>query len=337
VGAGAGYYHVMVRPNMYLSNGISQIRIPYGTRFDMIVDSLDAAGLHSRRSFELVARVTGWGDQIKAGNYVFTEQKMSNYDIYRKLRLGEDDPVRVRVPAGAHPTVIADSVARNMAFDAETFLTVLRDPVLAEELGTDTQHLFSYMLPDTYFFSWLTEAEHVVRYIKKRADDLFIQADSFGNVSLTREEILSLASIVELETYIGEEKTPVAGVYINRFRQGWPLQADPTVQYGIIELEGQKRTLRVRDYQEIDHPYNTYLYPGIPPPIANPSDLSILGVIHYAAWDDVQHDYMFFVASPEGGHAFNQTLDGHNRDVAIWREHLQELREKQRQATDHQN
>ena len=146
---------------------------------------------------------------------------------------------------------------------------------------------------------------------------------------LSVEEVLSLAAIVEWETSVEEEKARVAGVYINRLKKNWPLQADPTVQYAILEDEGQKRRLFNRDYK-IDHPYNTYLFNGLPPgPVTNPSPLSIRAVV-----EAEEHDYMFFVARPGGGHAFNATLAGHNRDAARFHRYMRQQRRQQQTSGD---
>jgi UPF0755 protein len=127
---------------------------------------------------------------------------------------------------------------------------------------------------------------------------------------LTPDEVLRMASIVEWESHHEPEKPTVAGVYLNRLHDGWPLQADPTVQYAVMQSEGQKRRLLYSDYQ-IDHPYNTYNYRGLPPgPVNNPSPSSINAVLHPEA-----HKYYFFVAKGDGTHLFSRTLREHNRNA----------------------
>ena len=292
--------------------GTRNVKIPPGASLETVVDSLDASGvLKSRSSFSLVARLTGWGGQIKAGNYEVASSQ-SNYALLSFLRAGLQTPVRVRIPAGSIPWHIAAAAARNMAFDASDFLHALRDEALAAELGTDTLHLFSYMLPETYFFYWLTDAPTVVRRVKSEVDSLYQQ--ELGDQGQALEEIVSLAAIVEWETSVEHEKARVAGVYRNRLRLNWPLQADPTVQFAVEEREGRKRRLLYADYR-IDHPYNTYLYTGLPPgPVTNPSASSLRAAAHAE-----DHKFMFFVANPDGGHTFNTTLRGHNRDAAAIR------------------
>ena len=286
--------------------------IPRGAEFEQIVDSLNTRDIiASAATFSWMAKLTGWGAQIDAGHYRIPSGA-SNYNILSKLRRGEQDPVRVTIPPGTRPEVVAAVAARDMAFPADSFLAALNDTSLARSLGTDTTHLFGYMLPETYSFYWLTSEERVITRIKEHFDNFFTaemaaRADSLG---LTTDEVVSLAAIVQWETSLNSEKPRVAGVYLNRLRIGMALQADPTVQYALLETEGQKRRLRYVDY-DIEHPYNTYNFRGLPPgPITNPSASSIRAVVNAE-----DHDYLYFVANIEGGHTFNETLRAHNRDA----------------------
>ena len=299
------------------------VRIYGGASLGAVADLLAAEGLLAQRlAFVLSAKATGWDDQIKAGCYKF-DQGTSAYRVLRRLRAGEQTAVRVTIPSGSRPKYAARRAARHMLFADEDFMAALADSTLATDLGTDTRHLFSYMLPDTYHFYCTTHARDVVRRIKREMDAFF--ADSLAALGalhdLDRDEVISLAGIVEWETNVDKEKARVAGVYLNRLQRHWPLQADPTVQYALIELEGSKRRLLYADYR-LQHPYNTYLYWGFPPgPITNPGRASLL-----AAANPELHTYMFFVARPEGGHAFNVTLRGHNSDVARLRAYLRQRR-----------
>lgn len=322
VAGGTGAW-LMFSANTPAFEGTRSVKIPPGTGFETMLDSLDANGiLDARTTFSWMAKLTGWGDQIKAGHYAF-ESGRSNYDLLNTLRKGLQTPIRLTIPPGTRPEVVAAVAGRDMAFDAEAFRAALRDPALAAELDTDTLHLFSYMLPETYFFYWLTDAPTVVRRIKQEFDAFFTdemrqRAQGRG---LSVDAVLSLAAIVEWETSVDEEKPRVAGVYLNRLEKHWLLQADPTVQYAVLEREGQKRRLFNRDYQ-IDHAFNTYRFVGLPPgPVTNPSPASIRAVV-----DAEEHNYMFFVAKPGGGHTFNATLAGHNRDAARFHRYIREQR-----------
>jgi UPF0755 protein len=133
-----------------------------------------------------------------------------------------------------------------------------------------------------------------------------------------------MASIVQWEAYMEDEKPVIAGLYLNRLERGMPLQADPTVQYAVIEREGQKRRLFNVDY-EIDHPYNTYQFRGLPPgPVTNPAPSTLRAVA-----DPAQHRYLYMVAKGDGGHSFNRTLAQHVRDARAYHRLMRKRRRQQ--------
>lgn len=322
LGAAVGTYLVF-GSNTPPYEGERSVYVTPNASFETVVDSLSSSGvLNTERTFRWIANATGWRQQIKAGHYSFASGA-SNYELLDVLRKGLQTPKRIAIPPGTTPEVTAAVAAREMAFEADDFLEALRDSSLAEELGTDADHLFSFMLPETYHFYWLSDASDVVRSIKQNFDRTFEgelreRADS---LDLSVEEVLNLASIIQWETGLPEEKPKVAGVYLNRLRIGMALQADPTVQFAVMEEEGSKRRLLYADY-DIDHPYNTYLFQGLPPsPITNPSMLAIEAVL---TADD--HDYLYFVANGDGGHTFSQTLQEHNRAAREFHEVMRERR-----------
>jgi len=278
---------------------------------DAAVDSLDRAGiLAAPATFRLVAEATGWGEQIKSGHYRIPPRS-SNYRVLGKLRRGLQDPVRLMIPVGRQTDDLAEAMGATLERDAEAFRAALRDTSLARELGTVPDRLFGYMLPETYEFYWQTPPETVVRRVKQAFDrfyerELAAAADSHG---FTKREVVTLASIVEEEALFDREKPRIAGVYLNRLERGWPLQADPTVQYALMDRDGERVTRVLYKHLEIDHPYNTYQIQGLPPgPIANPSPSSLR-----AAASPERHEYLYFAADGSGGHTFSRTLREHNR------------------------
>ncbi len=307
------------------------VKIPRSSGFSAIADSLDAAGLLTNRlTFTAVAGITGWYSDLKPGYYEFDEP-VSNATLLRRLRKGEQTPIRVTIPPGSRPGVVAAVLRRDLEIDSSAFRNALTDPSLNSRLQTDSLHLFGYMLPETYFFYWDTDAPSVVSRLKAEFDAFFddrmrARADSLG---LTVEEVVRLASIVEWEARLDREKPIVAGVYLNRLTRGMPLQADPTVQYALMQRdEGRMRRLLFRDY-DIDHPFNTYQYRGLPPgPINNPSPSSIRAVLNPRP-----HDYLYFVADGTGGHTFSRTLAEHNRSAAEYRR-LMRTRRREQAARD---
>lgn len=321
-----GAYVVSLAPNTASYEEERSVFIPPDATLDASLDSLSSSGVVRRQfTMSLFARVTGWGDQIKAGHYTIAAGA-SNYDILDKLRKGLQTAVRVTIPPGSRPEVVAAVAARRMHFDADEFLAALTDTSLARAVGTDTTHMFGFMLPETYFFYWLTDARQVITTIKREFDRRY---DEFAALSgstprLSREDAATVASIVEWETAIIDEKPRVAGVYLNRLRDGWRLQADPTVQYAILQREGSKRRLFFTDYR-LQHPYNTYLFRGLPPgPVTNASPSSLRATLI-----PEQHKFFYFVARGDGGHIFSRTLAEHNRNADNYRRLMRQRRAAQ--------
>ena len=315
-GALGGY--AVFGPNTPAFEDARGVKIAPGSTFAQTLDSLSASGvLASTGSFALLARVTGWKDQIKAGYYEF-ESGASNFVLLNTLRRGLQTPIRGRIPGGTRLERIAAVGGREMAFGEEAFLEALQSDSLAASLGIRREEILGVLLPDTYFFYWLTPPNRVVEKVKAAFDSVIEKNGPIPD-GLSPTEVATLASIVEWETNHEAEKARVAGVYLNRLRIGMPLQADPTVQFGLQEIEGQKRRLYERDYG-LAHPYNTYRFTGLPPgPITNPSASSILAVLK-----PERHDYLYFVASAalDGTHAFSTTLAEHNRKARAYHQAL---------------
>ena len=318
-------YFLAFAPNTELYEGERGVKIPPGSDFDSALDSLQSAGIvGSGTTLRFFGRVTGWGGQVKAGYYTF-EAGVSNHRMMDVLRRGLQSPIRLTLPPGTRPEVMAAVAGSVMAFDAADFFAALKDTALAARLDTDTTSLFGYMMPETYFFYWLTDAKRVVQKVKEQFDAHFERNLAPGAAAndLTKDDLIALASIVEWETDNVEEKPRVAGVYLNRLQIGMPLQADPTVQYAVLAREGAKRRLLFVDYQ-IQHPYNTYLYRGLPPgPITNPSPSSLRA----AAFPE-DHDYLYFVARGDGQHTFSRTLREHNRAAEEYRRLMRQRRQE---------
>jgi UPF0755 protein len=173
------------------------------------------------------------------------------------------------------------------------------------------------MLPDTYLTYWTRSPKEIVNQILREFDKRVIDQHEgrFQELDYTPDEIVTLASIVEWEAKISEEKPVISGLYWNRLNRGMLLQADPTVNYAL----GERRRLLFEDY-EFDHPFNTYVNKGLPPgPITNPS-LSTIEATLYPQ----DHDYLYMVANPEGGHVFTKTFREHQRESEKWRIWLRE-------------
>ena len=322
-GLGAGIGGALVfAPNTGPYDGSRDFILPEDASLEQAIDTLQAKQiLVSPATFRLVAQATGWGSQFKAGHYD-VEGYRSNYHLLDMLRRGLQTPIRVTIPPGTRTPKIARALAKPLKFDSAAAHAALRDTALARTLNTTPSRLFGYMMPETYEFYWQTPARTVVRRVKQSFDRYYTRHLEAGGDSLgfTKREVVTLASIVEWEAIYDAEKPRIAGVYVNRLRENWRLQADPTIQYVLIQTQGE-RTGRVlyRDL-EIDHPYNTYQNRGLPPgPITNPSPSSLR-----AAVSPERHEYFYFAADGSGGHRFSRTLQEHNRAAQEYHRMLDE-------------
>ena len=329
---GLTMYLVVFSPATASYEGELSVWIPPTADIDAVADSLEARGiLRKRRSFLALARLSGWGNQIKAGHYRIKSGD-SNHKILNIFRRGLQEPVRVSIPAGTRRERIARAMATNMAFTEADDRAVMADEEFALSLNTDTTGLLGYMLPDRDFRYWLTDVRDVVQRIKKEAENT---VNKHRPVEITDpmsdDDVLVLASIIEWETSYVPEKATIAGVYLNRIRDGWPLQADPTVQYAVMQTEGEKRRLFNVDYT-LEHPYNTYRFRGLPPgPVTNPSATSIEAVLN-----PEEHGYFYFLAKVCGSHLFSRTLSEHNLRAREYRAMMKVRRRMQAEASTNQ-
>jgi UPF0755 protein len=241
----------------------------------------------------------------------------------RGLHAGE-----YRIPAGASLAAQARMLATGLGqvehqltvpegLTSQEIVVLLRDePLLTGEIAQVPPE--GSLLPETYnFLRGESRAEKLARMraaMQATLDELW--PERAANLPFdTREDALVLASIVEKETGVPEERRHVAGVFVNRLRQGMALQSDPTVIYAITHGSGALGRRLLRKDLQIDSPYNTYRHPGLPPgPIANPGRAAIAAVLDPLATKD-----LYFVADGTGGHVFAETLAEHNRNVARWR------------------
>ncbi|MGH7563166.1 MAG: endolytic transglycosylase MltG [Gemmatimonadota bacterium] len=261
--------------------------------------------IRSALLFELWLRARGETGRIQAGTYRLPGDR-SLPAIVDMLVEGETLLVEVTVPEGLRLEQVAGIVARSLGTDSAAFVAATTDSVLADSLGVSAPTLEGYLFPETYRVDPSTTAREMARLMADQFREVFdtawrARAESLG---FTVDQIVTLASIVEEEARVPEERKTIAGVFWNRLGLGMPLEADPTVQYA---LGGHRERVLYRDL-EVDSPYNTYRNTGLPPgPIASPGRSALEATLYP---DSVP--YLFFVATGEGGrHAFSETLAEH--------------------------
>jgi UPF0755 protein len=284
---------------------VRRVTIPQGASFAAAAESLESSGvLGSPRLFRLYASATRRDRDIKAGTYLL-EPGLSWNEIIDALTAGRGIEHSVTIPEGLALRDIVPLLARSTGAPVESLWVAARDSVARRRLEIPTRDLEGYLFPDTYRFMYGTGAREAVRELVRRFENVWQPAwdARAAELGMTRHGIITLASIVEKEARLAEERPVIAAVYHNRLRQGMPLQADPTVQYAI----GEHRTRVLYKDLKVDSPYNTYRNRGLPPgPIASPGRASIEAALYPA-----NVPYRYFVAHPDGHHEFRVTFEEH--------------------------
>lgn len=293
---------------------VERFTVPAGATLAQVEDSLATHGLLGWRPwFRAVARAGGFERSLKPGVYEFS-RGTSALAMLRDIRDGRFLSIKLTIPEGFTILDVAGVVSERLGVARESVLAAARDSVLLREHGIAAPSAEGYLAPDTYTVPAHLTARETVTVLIERQQALW--DPSWDSVlparRLTRHEVLTLASIVEGEARVDEERPVIAAVYLNRLRIGMPLQADPTVQYAIqLETGERKSRLLYADYRRLS-PYNTYLRRGLPPgPVGAPSRASIEAVLNPA---DVR--YLYFVAGEGGRHIFSRTYGEHLRAVA---------------------
>ena len=286
-----------------------------GTGAGRILDDLEAAGVlpDARLARAFLAYRLG-GPALQAGEYRFDEP-LSTPQVLDQLIRGRVVTYPVTLIEGLTLAEIADALASAGFGDAETFRLEMGRADLISDLDPEAADLEGYLYPDTYSFArGTTETEIVatlVRTFRRRFRDEV--EPRLGADGRTVRELVTLASIVEKEARLADERALIAGVYAHRLRIGMALYADPTVIYALKRLGTWDGNLRRRDLR-LDSPYNTYVYPGLPPgPICSPGAASMV-----AAAAPAETRYLYFVSRNDGSHVFAETLREHNRNVTRW-------------------
>lgn len=295
--------------HQYLSEGplsdTKLVLIERGSGVSKIASQLEKEGVINQALLFKIA--TRFGASLKAGEYEFAPQTPMA-EVISMMQAGDVFDRKITIPEGYTAWQVVQIL------NAREELTGVIAQIPPE--GT--------LMPNTYHFVSGEDRNDIIKRMQQatiKAMNALWEARADNLPLKNKKEALVLASVIEKETSVAEERERVAGVFTNRLRKGMMLQTDPTVIYAItkgkIQTDGKgplgRRLLR-KDLQ-IDDPYNTYKYAGLPPgPIANPGYDSIK-----AALNPEDHDYIFFVADGTGGHVFSKTLAEHNRNAAKWR------------------
>lgn len=305
-------YTIMFNSNTAFNNDEAYVYIPTNASYDDVRAQLEPL-LKDMHSFDLLANQKKYSTNIKAGRYII-KKHMNNNDIINSIR-SNNVPLQLSFNNQETLENLAGRIASQIEADSLSLVKVMKDSKFLSEHNFSNVTALGMYIPNSYEFFWNTSAEQFRDRMLKEYNRFW--SDSRLNkakaVNLTPTQVIILASIVQKETAKTDERPRVAGVYLNRLKVGMPLQADPTVIYAIKKSTNDfnqviKRVL-YKDL-ELDSPYNTYKYIGLPPGlIAMPDISSIDAVLNHE-----DHDYYYFVADVKnfGYHKFAKTLSQHN-------------------------
>lgn len=289
--------------------------IPTGTDFEGLLPIIDPH-VKDLKAFVWVADKKNYQNKVRAGKFKI-EKGMSNDELVDHLRGGKQETVTLTFNNQDTFDRLAGRVADQIEADSTSILEAVSDRSFLEENGFDENNALSMYVPNSYDFYWNTSAESfrsrmLVEYKRFWNEDRLRKAEA---LNLTPLQVSTLASIVQKETAIVSERKRVAGLYLNRLRDFWPLQADPTIIYALKQKNGEDKEYKRVLNQDltIDSPYNTYTNFGLPPgPIGMPDISSIDAVLNHE-----KHDYYYMCASVEniGHHKFAKTLSEHNANA----------------------
>ncbi|ACU63339.1 endolytic transglycosylase MltG [Chitinophaga pinensis] len=290
-----------------------------GSTYGTVLEGLEEQGIiRSKLSFEVVATQLGYRDRVKAGKYKIS-RGMSNFEIVKLLRSGHQTPVNLTITKLRTKQDLVRKICSNLEADSATFRALLSDQVYLRQFGLDTNTVMSAFLPNSYQFYWNTTAENAFKKIEKESDAFWndTRKAAAQRLGLTPTQVVILASIVDEETNKNDEKPLISSVYLNRFRKGMRLQADPTVKFALQDFSIR----RIREgHIAFESPYNTYQVTGLPPgPICTPSIKSIEAVLNTP-----ETDYIYFCAKADfsGYHAFAASYAEHMKNAHAFHQAL---------------
>lgn len=291
-----------------------------GADYEKVKAALEEGGFVSdMMTFDLMAKAAGLPKHIHPGKYK-VNRFMSTYNLIRLLHSGKQTQVNLIITKLRTEKDLITLLSTNLEADSVTLKQLLHDPEYLSQFGLDTNTVMCAIEPNTYFFKWNTSADKAFRKIEENYNRFWDEAhkQEANKQGLTPVQSIIIASIVDEETNLNEDKPNIASVYINRFKKGMKLQADPTVKFAVGDFSIKRVAGPMLSNTS---PYNTYLYEGLPPgPICTPAESSIEAVLqapktnylYFCAKEDFSGRSNFaatYEAQLKNAHAYQQALD----------------------------
>jgi len=317
------FYNYLYKPNVKISDdNIKYLFIKTGASYADVIDSLKAHNLiNDIDALEWVAKKKNYTQNIKPGRYLI-KNNMSNTELVNLLRSGKQEPLKLVFNNIRTKEQLAGRIGKQIEADSASILNLLNDDNFVEQYDFNTENILLMFLPNTYELYWNTTATQFAEKMHKEYQKFWTterlsQASAIGRTPI---EIGIIASITQSETNKKDEMARVAGVYINRLKKNMRLQADPTVVFAWGDFTITRVLFK---HLEIESPYNTYKYFGLPPgPITLPEPHTIDKVLNYE-----KHNYIFFCAKDDltGYHAFAVTHAEHVKNAQRYQKALDRL------------
>ena len=312
-------YKYIFEPNI---NTPGSIIIPLHATYGQVLDSLKKHEIIiNYKAFDWVAKRKKYTESIKPGKYLL-DKGLNTNEILNMLRSGNQQPVQVTFNNLRFIEELAGAVAKYIQPDSLELLQKFTDPATHEKYGFTQSTFHCMFIPNTYEFYWTTTSDQFLERMSMEYKHFWNdeRRSKAAGLGLTPEEVMTVASIVQEESNKKDEKPIIAGLYLNRIKQGMPLQADPTVKFAL----GNFRIKRVlKSHLEIDSPYNTYKYSGLPPGPINFPEISSINAVLNA----VKTPYIYMCARQDfsGYHNFAKSLSAHNENARKYKAALDSL------------
>ncbi|MGS2725874.1 endolytic transglycosylase MltG [Psychroserpens sp. BH13MA-6] len=315
-------YNAMLSPNTAFNNDEAYIYVPTNANYDTVREQLKPL-LEDMEAFDMLAKRKKYVSNLKAGKFVI-KKGMSNNDIINSIR-SNNIPIKLSFNNQESLEKLAGRIANQIEADSLDLIVAMTDPSFLKKSGYTKKTALGMYIPNSYEFFWNTDAQAfrdrmLTEYNRFWNESRNAKAKSIG---LTRDEVMTLASIVHEESKQASEQPRIAGVYMNRLKIGMPLQADPTLKFAAYQLPEYQNTIIKRvlnKHKGIKSPYNTYLNVGLPPGlIAMPDITAIDAVLNFE-----KHNYLYFAANAQklGYHKFAKTLAQHNVNAREYQRYL---------------
>ncbi len=309
---GLYFYQAFTSANFLVNKEAKVLLVPNNATFKMVQDSIRKGNMvNNMMAFGFLAKIMKYDENIKPGKYLI-KPNMSNLDAIRYLRAGNQLPVEVTFNNIRLKKDLAEKITKNLAITQAEILEKLEDSTTAHSYGFTTDNFMAMFIPNTYEVYWNTSTEKLLDRMHAEYQHFWSEEkkELAMEIGLSPLEVSILASIVYAESAKNDEIPKIAGLYMNRLNRNIALQADPTLIFAAGDFT-IKRVLNV--HKEIESPYNTYKYPGLPPgPINLPPIVALEGVLNYE-----QHNYIYMCASEDfsGYHNFATNLTQHLRNA----------------------